>query len=192
MRLALLPQSSPLGWTPYAWLVYLTFFVVYAVLTNSASAWLIDGPALVLFLVLYFRGFWLHGRALLPVLAGIVAIGLITAPRNPGASCFFIYAAGFLGETGQPAVGVRWLLVLLAIVVLETVAFSLSPAFWVPALVISVLVGGSNIHFCEMRRKDRALIKAHEAAEHLAAIAERERIARDRPPESSREMNISS
>lgn len=126
------------------------------------------------------------------MLAGIVAIGLITAPRNPGASCFFIYAAGFLGETGQPAVGVRWLLVLLAIVVLETVAFSLSPAFWVPALVISVLVGGSNIHFCEMRRKDRALIKAHEAAEHLAAIAERERIARDRPPESSREMNISS
>ena len=30
-----------------------------------------------------------------------------------------------------------------------------------------------------MRRKDRALIKAHEAAEHLATIAERERIARD-------------
>ena len=56
---------------------------------------------------------------------------------------------------------------------------SLSPSFWVPATVISILVGGSNIHFCEMRRKDRALIKAHEAAEHLATIAERERIARD-------------
>ena len=48
-----------------------------------------------------------------------------------------------------------------------------------PAIVFSILVGGSNIHFCEMRRKDRALIKAHEAAEHLATIAERERIARD-------------
>ncbi len=56
---------------------------------------------------------------------------------------------------------------------------SLPPAFWVPAVVISILVGGSNIHFCEMRRKDRALIKAHEVAEHLATIAERERIARD-------------
>ena len=30
-----------------------------------------------------------------------------------------------------------------------------------------------------MRRKDRALIKAHEVAEHMATIAERERIARD-------------
>ena len=61
----------------------------------------------------------------------------------------------------------------------ETLFFSLPPAFWVPALVVSLLVGGSNIHFCEMRRKDRALIKAHEKAEQIATIAERERIARD-------------
>lgn len=179
MRIRLLPESSPLGWTPFAWLVYLTFFVVYAVWTNSPAAWLIDGPALALFLVLYFRGFWLNGPAILPVIFGIVAIGLLTAPRNPGASCFFIYAAGFVGDTGRPAVGVRWLLVVVAVIIVETVAFALSPSFWVPALVISVLVGGSNIHFCEMRRKDRALISAHEAAEHLATIAERERIARD-------------
>ena len=179
MRIRLLPESSPLGWTPFAWLVYLTFFFVYAVWTNSPRHWLIDGPALALFLVLYFRGFWLHGRPLLAVIFGILAIGLVTAPRNPGASCFFIFAAGFVGETGRPAVAVRWLLVILAIVAAETLALSLSPAFWVPAVVISILVGGSNIHFCEMRRKDRALIKAHEAAEHLATIAERERIARD-------------
>ena len=30
MRIRLLPESSPLGWTPFAWLVYLSFFVVYA------------------------------------------------------------------------------------------------------------------------------------------------------------------
>jgi two-component system sensor histidine kinase DesK len=179
MRIRLLPESSPLGWTPFAWLVYLTFFFVYAVWTNEPRHWLIDGPALVLFLVLYFRGFWLQGRPLLAVIFGILAIGLMTAPRNPGASCFFIFAAGFVGDTGRPAVAVRWLLVILAIVAAETLALLLSPAFWVPAVVISLLVGGSNIHFCEMRRKDRALIKAHEAAEHLATIAERERIARD-------------
>lgn len=178
-NIRLLPASSPLGWTPYAWLVYLTFFIVYAAWTNSARAWLVDGPALALFLVLYFRGFWLRERALLPVIFGIVAIGLVTAPRNPGASCFFIFAAGFVGETGRPAVAIRWLLVILAVTVIETLVFSLSSPFWVPALVISILVGGTNIHFCEMRRKDRALIKAHEAAEHLATIAERERIARD-------------
>jgi two-component system sensor histidine kinase DesK len=179
MRIRLLPESSPLGWTPYAWLVYLSFFVVYAAFTNSPRDWLIDGPALAAFLVLYFRGFWLDGRPLLPVIFGIVAIGLVTAPHNPGASCFFIFAAGFVGEVGRPAIAVRWLLVIIAIVAVETFVLSLPPSFWVPAVVISILVGGSNIHFCEMRRKDRALIKAHEVAEHMATIAERERIARD-------------
>ena len=179
MRIRLLPESSPLGWTPYAWLVYLTFFLVYAAWTNSPRHWLIDGPALVLFLALYFRGFWLSGRALLPVVFGIVAIGVVTAPRNPGASCFFIFAAAFVGDAGRPAIGLRWLGVILTIVAAETYLLSLGPPFWVPAVVVSILVGGSNIHFCEMRRKDRALIKAHEAAEHLATIAERERIARD-------------
>jgi two-component system, NarL family, sensor histidine kinase DesK len=179
MRIRLLPESSPLGWTPFGWLVYLSFFIVYAMWANAPRAWLVDGPALAVFLILYFRGFWLHGRALLPVIFGIVAIGVVTAPRNPGASCFFIYAAAFVGEVARPAVAVRWLLVILAIVSAEALILSLPPQFWVPALVFSILVGGSNIHFCEMRRKDRALIKAHEVAEHMATIAERERIARD-------------
>jgi two-component system sensor histidine kinase DesK len=179
MRLRLLPESSPLGWTPFAWLVYVSFFLVYAVLGNTPGDWLIDGPALAAFLVLYFRGFWVEGRRLLPIVFGIVAIGVLLAPRNPGASCFFIYAAAFLGDVGRPAIAVRWLLVILAVVVAETLVFGLGPAFWVPAIIISLLVGGSNIHFCEVRRKDRALIKAHEAAEHMATIVERERIARD-------------
>jgi two-component system sensor histidine kinase DesK len=179
MRFRLLPPSSPLGWTPYAWLVYLSFFLGYAALRNRPVDWLFDGAVVVIFLALYFRGFWVEGRALLAVAAGILALGVITAPRNPGASCFFIFAAAFLGDVGRPAVAVRWLLVLLAVVVAETLVFDLTPAFSIPAFVISILVGGSNIHFCEMRRKDRALIRAHQAAEHLATIVERERIARD-------------
>jgi two-component system sensor histidine kinase DesK len=179
MRIRLLPESSPLGWTPFAWLVYLSFFVVYATWNNSALMWLVDGPALAAFLTLYFRGFWLHGRPLLAVIAGIVAIGLVVAPHNPGASCFFIFAAAFVGDVGRPAVAMRWLLAIVAIVGAESYLLSLSPPFWAPAFVISVLIGGSNIHFSEMRRKDRALIKAHEVAEHMATIAERERIARD-------------
>jgi two-component system sensor histidine kinase DesK len=179
MRFRLLPESSPLGWTPYAWLVYLSFFLVYAYFSNTPRDWLADVLALVAFLALYFRGFWVSGRALLPYVFGIVAIGLLTSPRNPGASCFFIYAAAFLGDVGRPSAAARWLLVIVAIIGLQTWWFDLSPAFWVPAAVISVLVGGSNIHFCEMRRKDRALIKAHERAEQLAKVAERERIARD-------------
>jgi two-component system, NarL family, sensor histidine kinase DesK len=179
MRIRLLPESSHLGWTPYAYLVYLSFYVVYGVARYSLRDWLIAAPALVAFLVLYFRGFWLRGRPLLLVVLGIVGIGVLLAPRNPGANCFFIYAAAFLGDVGRPTVGARWLLVIVVIVAIESWLLSLPAMMWAPAIVFSLLIGGSQIHFGEVRRKDRALLEAHQAAEHLAKIAERERIARD-------------
>ena len=72
---------------------------------NQPGDWLIDGAVVAAFLALYFRGFWVEGRALLPIAFAIVALGAITAPRNPGASCFFIYGAAFLGDVGRPARG---------------------------------------------------------------------------------------
>ena len=180
MRIRLLPESSPLGWTPFAWLVYLSFFLVYAIWNNSPRDWLIDGPALALFLVLYFRGFWLEGR---PLLGG----HLRHRRHRPGGRAaqpgreLLLHLRRRVRRRSRPAGRRR------AVAARHSrdrrrqrpLLLSLSPPFWVPALVISVLVGGSNIHFCEMRRKDRALIKAHEEAEHMATIAERERIARD-------------
>ena len=179
MRFRLLPDS-PLGWTPYAWLVYLSFFVMYGIAINdSALDWAIDAGALVVFLVLYFRAFWLKGRALLTVAFAIVALGVVLIPRNPGASSFFIYGAAFLAETGRPAAAMRWLAVVVAVLTLEAWLVPLPRAAWIPGIVLSLIVGGTNIHFAEVRRKDEALLKAHQAAEHLAAVAERERIARD-------------
>jgi two-component system sensor histidine kinase DesK len=47
------------------------------------------------------------------------------------------------------------------------------------AAVFPLIVGGSNIFFAERNRMNRRLIKANEEIEHLAKVAERERIARD-------------
>ncbi len=179
MRLRLLPPDHPLGWTPFAWLIYLSFFLLVGLLNNSPRDWMIYAAAIAVFLVLYFRGFWIKGTPLLRIAFGIVAIGLLVSPRNPGASCFFIYAAAFLGEIGSPGRSIRWLAVIVGIIALHTWIWSLPPHFWIPAIVFSILIGGTNVHFGEMRRKDQALIKAHELAEQLARTAERERIARD-------------
>lgn len=179
MRFRLLPDS-PLGWTPYAWLVYLSFFLVYAAAYDrTPAAWAIDSLALAAFLALYFRAFWLSGRALLPIAFAIVGLGVLLSPRNPGAAVFFIYGASFFGQAARPAVAVRWLLLVVAIAAVEALVVPLAPQFWVPATLVSLLVGGTNIHFSEVRRKDRALLEARETAEHLAVVAERERIARD-------------
>ena len=179
MRFRLLPDS-PLGWTPYAWLVYLSLYVAVGVAqADTVSDWVIQSAGLLAFLVLYFRSFWVKGNALVAMAFAIVGLGVVLIPVNFGASAFFIYGAAFLGEARRPAVAVRWLLLIVAIVLLEAWLVPLRPQAWVPAAVFSVLIGGTNIHFCELRRKDRALLAAKEAAEHLAAIAERERIARD-------------
>jgi two-component system sensor histidine kinase DesK len=46
-------------------------------------------------------------------------------------------------------------------------------------MVVSLGVTGSNIHFAEKNRADAKLRMAQEEIEHLAKVAERERIARD-------------
>ena len=48
-----------------------------------------------------------------------------------------------------------------------------------PALVVAAVVGATNIHFAEVRRKDASLRVAQQAVEEMARIAERERIGRD-------------
>ena len=179
MRIRLLPDSH-LGWTPYAWLVYLSLYIVVGVLNSrSAADWAVFGAGLAVFLLLYFRAFWLRGTEQLIMALAIVALGVLLSPSNAGASSFFIYGAAFLGSAVRPAVAFRWLLFIAGVIALEAWLVPLSIYTWAPGLVFSLLVGGTNIHFGEVRRKDQALLAAWKDAERSAAVAERERIARD-------------
>jgi two-component system, NarL family, sensor histidine kinase DesK len=179
MRFRLLPDSH-LGWTPYAWLVYLSWFLLYAMFASRTPLdWALNGAALTVFLALYFRGFWLEGQALITVAFALVGLGVVMTPLNPGASSFFIYGAAFLGEAVRPVIAFRWLVLIMAIVAFEAWLVPLRPEAWLTGLILSGVIGGTNIHFAEVRRKDAALLEARQAAEHLAVVAERERIARD-------------
>lgn len=180
MRIRLLPHDSPLGWTPYAWLIYLSFYIVFALWTSDTAAdWAIHAVGLVVFLCLYFRAFWLKGEALLRMALVIAGLGVVLSPHNAGANAFFIYGAAFLGEAVRPARAAAWLLVIVAVIAVEAWVAPLPWQTWLPGIVFSLLIGGTNIHFGELRRKDRALLDARKDGERLAAIAERERIARD-------------
>jgi two-component system sensor histidine kinase DesK len=180
MRLRLLPEDSPVGWLPYSWLIYLSLYIVYPLLAHvSAGWWVIHAVGLVVFLGLYFRGFWLDGPRVLPIMWGIAAIGIVLIPWNPGASVFFVYAAGFAGDVGRPGVALRWLLAIVAVLAAETILVGLRMEAWIPGVVISLMVGGGNIYFAEKRRADSRLRLAQDEVAHLAKVAERERIARD-------------
>jgi hypothetical protein len=81
----LLPSDGEQGWTRYAWLVYLGVLFIHPVSTGRLVDWLTVGAALLLFLPLYFLGYWLSGRRVLRVVAGIVVLGLVLTPSTAAA-----------------------------------------------------------------------------------------------------------
>jgi two-component system, NarL family, sensor histidine kinase DesK len=176
----LLPDDPEIGWTPYAWLIYLTSFLIWPVLRSaSLREWALTAAGTAIFLVLYFWGHWLEGRKILWAAGGILLLGVLFVPWNPGAGTFFIYAASFIADAVPPRFAWGLLGVLLAILALETPLAHLSPYAWAPAAVFSLVIGSICIHGSEVKRVNARLRMAQEEVERLAKTAERERIARD-------------
>jgi two-component system sensor histidine kinase DesK len=177
----LLPKNKDIGWTPYAWLIYLTSvpFYGYASGQRSTVFWALNILGMLVLMALYFRGYWIKGRKLLWIIAAIALLGIVYSPTNSGASVYFIYAASFAAFIGETKLAIRILALILVLIGLETWIFHLPPYFWIPASVFSVLIGAINIHYWQRQQDNKKLLMAQEEVEHLAKIAERERIARD-------------
>ena len=174
----LLPKGQ--DWTPYAYLIYLLFFVA-GPLIYPMQAWQRGATvaATLVFLPLYFWGYWLRGYKALWVIGVFVLIGSLFARFNPGASVFFVYGVSFLGKAFDTATAYRLLSAILALIALESWAFGFSPYFWMPALVFTALIGSVIVQQMRGKRLNQALLMAQDEVAHMAQIAERERIARD-------------
>jgi len=168
-------------WVPYIWLAYLTFFLWQPVANRAGWAeWGATGAAIPVFLFLYFSFFRARKPWALVCVAGILAIGIIYAPFNAGAANFFIYAASmapFALETEFSAALV--IAGIVATAFLETWLLHISNGFLFPAAFLSTFIGAANVYFAQRHRHIEELRKAHTEIEHLAKVAERERIARD-------------
>jgi two-component system, NarL family, sensor histidine kinase DesK len=178
----LVPKTMEHGWAPYTWLAYFSFFLLDPIFAHAGwKQWMFTALGTIIFLVLYFSVFWLKKKswALLD-LALMLLTGMAFAPFNTGACTFFVFVAAlipFVVETELAAV--RCLAVILATAALETWLLHLSGWFLFYAGGLSVVVGGSNVYFAQRNRIYRKLRMANEEIEHLAKVAERERIARD-------------
>ncbi len=176
----LLPDDKDIGWVPYVWLIYLSIFLVLPGFNHATpGVWVATGLGAAAFLVLYFWGHWVRGTRLLPIIFGILAIGVIYAPFNSGASVFFIYAAAFAGFAGSRRFALGIVAAIACVALAETLYFHLDIYFWFWSLLFTILIGGINIHYAQRRIANEKLRMAQEEIEHLAKVAERERIARD-------------
>jgi two-component system, NarL family, sensor histidine kinase DesK len=169
------------GWARFVWLAYLGFFFIHPVADHVGwGGWIVTALGTILFLILYLGTFeWDYPWPFLGF-AGIILLGIGFAPFNSGAAAFFVYAASF-----APFLLPTEALTILAIagvevvVVLEAWLLHLPSQFWFPACVFSALVGAGNIYFAQRERANKTLRMAQDEIEHLAKVAERERIARD-------------
>ena len=175
----LLPKRE--DWTPYVWTVYLSFFLVAPSMKPRTSVieWIATLTACLVFLALYFRGYWVEGRAIYPIIIAITLIGFGFMPYNHGAGTFYIFAAGFAHAAGSTRTAIRIILVLELILCVQVWYLGVHPfvAFW--PVFFTPLIGAINLHYAQVRRSNSRLRMAQDEIERLAKVAERERIARD-------------
>ncbi|MCU1233198.1 MAG: integral rane sensor signal transduction histidine kinase, partial [Candidatus Solibacter sp.] len=174
----LLPKDQ--DWTAYVYLVYLLYFLFYPFLVG-APAWqryaTLAGTAVSL--ALYFGSYWLRGVKVLWIVAAWFLMAIVFGRINPGSSVFFVYGACLYGKIWEPPTAFRFLAGHLAAVAVICWLLHLPVYSWLSSLVFSGLVGAVVIQYAQRQRLADRLAEAREQTEHLAKVAERERIARD-------------
>ncbi|ADD28027.1 sensor histidine kinase [Meiothermus ruber] len=184
------PNRSPARrprWYDYAYLVYLANLLWQPALDPGFSR--VDAAVTLLSVaicLLFFLRRPHHNRARLVATAALAALGLTVAPFNYGANVYLIYAAAFAGGLWPSRLALR---VVWGLVGLTAFYFLILMGVGTPAqisMVSSVLtavfvlgVGLSNLSETKREQHRRELEAALEENQRLAAIAERERIARD-------------
>jgi two-component system sensor histidine kinase DesK len=170
-----------LGKMPYLWALSLVFMLWrYFFVAPSGIELVLLGLTVLVFVPLYLASFWATGRqAVLCVLLSCLA-GVLWAPYNSGAGTFFIFACGMCGRLAparkayQAVAGVLALAVVLALTISDAgLPFMLAP------LTIGLSVGVASIMESGLRASRHQLLRKQEEVEHMARIAERERISRD-------------
>ncbi len=177
----LIPAHKKFDKGDFFWLIYLVFFLIEPFARHSVPYWLQSLACIAIFIALYLLFLrFCSVRSRVACLAGMCLLGLATYPHNGGGTCFMIYAGALLPfATGAVPWVLAGLLFESALLAAEGAWFGISPYSWFSSILLIFSIGGSNIFFAQKQRADHKLRMKQEEIESLAAVAERERIARD-------------
>ncbi|TFW35579.1 sensor histidine kinase [Massilia horti] len=170
-----------LGKLPYLWAFSLGFlFWQYLYRPPSALELGLACLSTLLFLPLYFFSFWASDRQAMACIVFTCLVGGLWVPHNFGASSFFIFACGMCGRVQPPR---RAYLVLAGVLAAVAIAAWFAQfariGFLMSSLLIGIPVGIASIMEAGLRASRAQLMRKQEEVEHMARIAERERISRD-------------
>ena len=174
----------------WVWFAYTGFLFVGPILEPSRNLWLATLAVFFAFVGImwgYIRAVDQGHPTRFWMIAATFALGLITFPWNQGGSTFFVYAAAFLPFTFVSLRKVLSIFFLqVTFVLIESAIFHSAPNYlripWSQAffaIFLMTVIGGGNVFFAQQRRAECQLRAALDENLALAAVAERERIARD-------------
>ncbi len=165
----------------YVWLAYSIFFFIEPIVRNNTRYWILNALIYALFLAVYIAAVQTrHHTRKLTLIASMALIGLAAFPFNAGASCFLTFSTAILPFTIESSA------IIIAAVVVSSLAacaeglyFHIEWPNYAIAVLMMIIVTTSNIFIAQKKRATDRLLQAQEENQRLAALAERERIARD-------------
>jgi two-component system sensor histidine kinase DesK len=165
----------------YIWLAYSAFFLIDPILRHSRRLWIESGVIYAIFLVIYVS--YMKARTTRQrhgLLVAFYVLGVASFPINTGSSSFFIYSAAFLPfVVASVPIFVTILIAQALGLLVEGLLLHINPITLAVTVFLMGIVGVGNAFIARQKRADAKLRMAHEEIEQLAAVAERERIARD-------------
>ena len=168
-------------WFDFIWLIYTVFFFIEPVQRNSRPYWLQFAAVYAVFIALYSGVIYSSSRRMAYMfLAGMGALGLVYYPVNTSSSGMIIYVVAFAPFISD---SIRSAIIIFGLssgsLMLEGFLLHLNPWTWGFPALFALLIGSGNLIAAQRMRANQKLMLAREEIEHLAKVAERERIARD-------------
>jgi two-component system sensor histidine kinase DesK len=175
------PTDDEHRWMPLMWLPFMLWFFLDPLLRHVGSPYYWAGNTLagLFFIFLYLQAFSRPERIKNLCVALMVLMGVIFLPINTGAVGFLIYAAAAGGFNPRLRWVVAQLAVEIAILFYYAHRFHYDLGTWGSMTLLIILVGLGNHHWAVTHCAQEKLRLANDEIEHLAKLAERERIARD-------------
>ena len=165
---------------PWPWLIYLvTYAIPWIWLPPNAIQLLLSGVAIAIFVPLYLVSFKLRGSRLWMAVASMAAMGLIAVPIGGGWTALTIYPAMQAARIRPRQVAAIAISVTISAFILAGVASGRPLVWWLPSLMVPILLGGAAFSREVFYERTYALLATQEEVRRLAGLAERERMARD-------------
>ena len=168
------------GKAPYFWLLTFAFFAwKYIYVTPELDESILIALTFLFFIPIYFYSFWAVSWHIYACITVSCLLGFLWAPYNFGSSGFLIFAATMCARITELRRAYRALTTIVFILVGASLLFKFEQFFWAPALIVGVSSGVAAIMTQRQSRTNENLLRKQEEVEHLATLAERERIGRD-------------